>query len=77
MSFGKVTNQTTVSNKCNKTTQNYAKWIQIPLQYILKPKYVFEDIANDIEKRFSTSNAETERPLAQGKNKKTIWINDR
>ena len=76
MSFGKVTNQTAVSNQCNKTTQNYAIWIQIPLKYILKSNYAFEDIANDIEKRFSTSNFEIERPLAQGKNKKSIWIND-
>ena len=39
---------------------------------MLKRNYVFEDIANDIEKRFSTSNFEINRPLAQGKNKKGI-----
>ena len=29
MSFGKVTNQTTASNQCNRTMQNYAIWIQM------------------------------------------------
>ena len=29
MSFGKVTNQTTMPNQCNKTMQNYAIWIQM------------------------------------------------
>ena len=33
-----------------------------------------EDIANDIEKRFDTSNYETNRPLPIGKNKKVIGL---
>ena len=33
-----------------------------------------EDIANDIEKRFDTSNYETNRPLPIGKNKKVFGL---
>ena len=36
----------------------------------IRNKDVYKDIANDIEKRFHTSNNETERPLPKCKNKK-------
>ena len=36
-----------------------------------------KDIANNVEKRFNTSNYEVDRPLPTGKNKKKDWINER
>ena len=35
---------------------------------------VYEDIANDVEKRFDTLNYEENRPLSTGKNKKVIRL---
>ena len=57
--------------------QNYAIWIQTVLSLILKQKIdqkIYEDIANDIEKRFDTSNFEVNRPLPTGKNKKVMGL---
>ena len=34
----------------------------------------YEDITNDVEKRFDTSNYEVDRPLPKGKNKKVIGL---
>ena len=34
----------------------------------------YKDIANDVEKRFDTSNYEVDRPLSTGKNKKVIGL---
>ena len=39
-----------------------------------KTKYVYEDIANYVKKRFDTSNFEINRPLLEGKNKKVIGL---
>ena len=36
----------------------------------IKTEDVYGDIADDVEKRFDTSNYETDRPLPIGKNKK-------
>ena len=36
----------------------------------IKTESVYEKIANDVEKRFDTSNYEVNRPLPTGKNKK-------
>ena len=44
-----------------KTKQNYATWILTALSFLLKPKY--EDIANDVEKWFDTSNYDNNTPL--------------
>ena len=41
---------------------------------LIKTKDFYEDIANDIEKRFDTSNYEVDRPLPMGKNKKIIGL---
>ena len=41
--------------------------------YLLKQDF-YEDIANDVEKRFGTSNYECNRPLPTGKNKKVIGL---
>ena len=38
----------------------------------IKTKDVYEDIANDVEKRFDTLNYGIERLLPKGKNKKVI-----
>ena len=40
----------------------------------IKTRYFYEDIANDVEKRFDTSNYEVNRPLPTGKNKKAIGL---
>ena len=40
----------------------------------IKTDDVYEDIANDVKKRFDTSNYELNRPLPTGKNKKVIGL---
>ena len=45
----------------------------------IKTEYFYEDIADDVEKRFDTSNyecisVECNRPLSTGKNKKVIGL---
>ena len=40
----------------------------------IKTKDFYKDIANDVEKRFDTSNYEVNRPLPIGKNKKVIRL---
>ena len=40
----------------------------------IKTEYFYEDLANDDEKRFDTSNYEVNRPLPTGKNKKVIGL---
>ena len=43
----------------------------------INTKDVYKDIANDVEKRFDTSNYETETPSPIGKNQKNDSINER
>ena len=38
----------------------------------IKTDDIYKDIAEDVEKRFETSNFELDRPLPKGKNKKLI-----
>ena len=40
----------------------------------IKTEDFYKDIANDVEKRFDTSNYEVNRPLPIGKNKKVIGL---
>ena len=40
----------------------------------IKTKDFYKDIADDVEKRFDTSNYEVDRPLPKGKNKKVIGL---
>ena len=40
----------------------------------IKTEDFFEDIANDVESMFDTSNYEVNRPLPEGKNKKVIGL---
>ena len=48
----------------------------VPDSFIIhtKTKYFYKDIADDVEKRFDTSNYEIDRPLPKGKNKKVIGL---
>ena len=38
---------------------------------------IYEDIAEDLETRFDTSNYELNRPSPKGKHKKSNWMNER
>ena len=40
----------------------------------IKTEDFYKDIANDVEKRFDTSNYEVDRPLSTGNNKKVIGL---
>ena len=40
----------------------------------IKTEDFYKDIANDVEKRFDTSNYKVNRPLHIGKNKKVIGL---
>ena len=40
----------------------------------IKTEDFYKDIANDVEKRFDTSNYEVNRPLSTGKNKEVIGL---
>ena len=40
----------------------------------IKTDNFYEDIANDVHKRFDTSNYDVRRPLPTGKNKKVIGL---
>ena len=40
----------------------------------IKTEDFYKDIADDVEKRFHTSNYEVDRPLPTGKNKKVIGL---
>ena len=40
----------------------------------IKTEDFYKDIANEVEKRFDTSNYEVDRPLSIGKNKKVIGL---
>ena len=55
-----------------RTMQNQATWIQTA--YYIKTEDIFEDITNDVEKRFDTSDSEVNRPLFTRKNKKMIGL---
>ena len=61
----------TILDQSMETNQNYVIQILIVLLLTLKPN-IFEDISNDVEKWFDTSNYEKsdKRPLPVGKNKK-------
>ena len=44
---------------------------------IHKNGWYLEEIVEDVETRFDTSNYELDRPLPKGKKEKSNWINDR
>ena len=57
--------------------QNDAKLCYIDTDSFIihvKTEDVYEEIADDVEKIFDTSNYEVDRPLPTGKNKKVIGL---
>ena len=54
--------------------QNYVTWIQVVFFINIRTEDFYKDIANDVEKRFDTSNYELNRPLPIGKSKKVIEL---
>ena len=70
MSFGII-----ILNQNISTMQNYATRIQEALSFILEIKDIYEDIPNDVAKRFHTSNYEIKRRKKLPK--KSYWINGR
>ena len=60
--------------------QNNAKLCNMDIDSLIihiKTEDIYEDIVNDVEKRFDTSNFEVNRSLPTRKNKKSDWINER
>ena len=60
--------------------QNNAKLCNMDIDSLIihiKTEDICEDIVNDVEKRFDTSNFEVNRSLPTRKNKKSDWINER
>ena len=70
MSFGII-----ILNQNISTMQNYATRIQEVLSFILEIKDIYEDVPNDVAKRFHTSNYEIKRRKKLPK--KSYWINGR
>ena len=78
MNFGMI-----MLNQSMRTMQNYATWIHYIFicihlySYIfidIKTKDIYEDIANDVENRFDTSNYDVNRLLPTRNNKKVIGL---
>ena len=63
-------------NQSIETKQNYVIWILIVLLWIFLLKNFFEDINNDVEGWFDTSNyhENDKRPLPMGLNKTVIGM---
>ena len=59
----------TILNQSMETKQNFVTQILIVLLFTLKPKLFFEDIPNDVERWFDTSNYNDKRPLLIRKHK--------
>ena len=55
-------------------TLNCVTWTRIASLMNIKTNDFYEDIANDVENRFGTSNYEVNRPLPTAKNKKVIGL---
>ena len=54
--------------------QSFVKWIKTLFIFYIKADDIYEDIAEDVETRFDTSNYELDRPLPKGKMKKVIGL---
>ena len=67
MSFGII-----ILNQNISTMQNYATRIQEALSFILEIKDIYEDIPNDVAKRFHTSNYEIKRRKKLPKKSKKV-----
>ena len=66
----------TILTQIMETGQNFVTQILIVLLFTLKPNIFFEDISNDVERWFDTSNynKNNKRPLPISKNKKVTGI---
>ena len=66
----------TILNQNIETKENYAIWILTALFIHIFTEDFFEDITNDIERWFDTSNYDKneKRPLPIGTNKKVIGL---
>ena len=53
-------------NLCYKDTDGFI--------FHVKTEDFYEDISDDVEERFDTSNYKVKRPLPAGKNKKVVWL---
>ena len=69
MNFGII-----ILNQSIKTIQNYATLDTDSFIINIKTEDFSEDIADDIEKRYDTSNYKVNMPLSKGKNKKLIGL---
>ena len=56
---------------CYMDTDSFVMNIKTNIHFVMN---IYKDIANDVEKRFDTSNYEVNRPLPTGKNKKVIGL---
>ena len=56
---------------CYMDTDTFVMNIKTNIHFVMN---IYEDTANDVEKRFDTSNYEVNRPLPTGKNKKVIGL---
>ena len=78
MNFGMITlnqsiNGVALNGVALKTEQNHVTWILTVLLFIFKTEDFYNEIANDAEKQFDTSNDRNDkRPLSIGKNKKVM-----
>ena len=54
--------------------QNFVTWIRITSLFMQKADDICKDIAEDVEKRYDTSNFEIDRPLPIEKSKKVIGL---
>ena len=66
----------TILSQNIKTAQNYATWILIAFVIHIFIEDFFEEIANDVERWFDTSNYDKndKRPPPMGMNKKVIGL---
>ena len=66
----------TILNQSMETEQHFVTQILIVLLFTWKPKIFFEDISNDVERWFDTSNYDEndKRPLPIGKNKRVAGL---
>ena len=71
MNFGMI-----ILTQSMETEQSFVTQIPTALLFTLKPKIFFEDISNNVEEWFDTSNYDKndKRPLLIGKNKKVLSL---
>ena len=63
-----------VKLNCNEKAKLFYMDIDIHENRYINADDIYEDIAEDVETRFDTSNYKLNRPLQKGKNKKVIGV---